>query len=99
MDRFEELLAEPVEVIVRGRRMRMPRRDEMLLRLISDADKGNGQARRQVFVLLKELDARDRAFSNPYTAPNREPHKFEWSEAIEKLYRRLEKSCGEQIEE
>lgn len=93
LDRFEELLAAPVDVTVRGRHKRMSQRDAMLLRLISDANKGNNQARRQVFALLRELDARDRLFANPFTAPYREPHDFSWSEAQKKLFRELEESC------
>ncbi len=99
LDRFEELLAELVEVTVRGRRTRMTQRDAMLLRLISDANKGNSQARRQVFVLLRELDARDRAAASIYTNPNGKAPEFHWDEAQERLYRRLEESCGEQNEE
>jgi hypothetical protein len=95
LDRFEELIAEPVEVIVRGRRTRMSRRDEMLLRLISDYDKGNSQARRQVFVMFKELDARNRAEASIFINPHGKVHTFDWNEEQQELYRDLERELQE----
>jgi hypothetical protein len=99
LDRFEELLAEPVEGTVNGHRTRMDTLSAYLRHVRADAFKGKHQASKQFFEMIKELDARNRAAASIFANPNGKAPEFHWDEAQERLYRRLEKSCGEQNEE
>jgi hypothetical protein len=98
-DQLNELLAETVTVNIGGRRKRMSSRELLLRRIISDAQKSNGQTRKLVLDLIKDSDARDRAAASIYTNPNGKVHEFNWDEAKERLYQRLEEAVRKQNEE
>jgi hypothetical protein len=93
LDQFRELLAEQMTVTVGGRRKRMSNRELLLRSMISGAQKGNYQARKQVIALLLAVDARDRATASSFINHNGKVHEFSWSDAHKKMLRDLDEAC------
>jgi hypothetical protein len=98
-DEFRELLAEQVTVTVGGRPKRMSNRELLLRSMISDAQKKNPQARKQVITLLIAVDEHDRAIGSSFINPNGKVHQFDWGEAEKKLLAELDEACKDMKDE
>jgi hypothetical protein len=99
LDQFRELLAEPVTVTVGGRPKRMYNRELLLRSMISDAQKKNPQARKQVIALLIAVGEQDRATGSSFINPDGKVQTFDLDEDQKKLHEELTREYTENPDE